>query len=90
MTTIFRMIECAKIYPYFNEDAEINWKDKNLNKEMAQNMAKFMDRCSELEVHKIDWYKVHSIQFKRQRGTSLPMIDCSKHQIIKETYVSLK
>ena len=78
------MIEFAKIYPYFNEDSEINWKENNQNLEMAQNMIKIIDRSSEIFVHRIDQYKVHDLRFKTQTGTSLPLIDCSQHSTWKE------
>ena len=78
------MIKNATIYPYFNEDAEMMWKDQNLNIEMAQAMAKIINRSSEFLVHNIDQFKVHDLQFKEQTGTLLPLIDCSQHSTMKE------
>ena len=80
----FRMIESATTYPYFNEDAELKWKDQNLNMEMAHAMAKIIDRSSVFLVDNINQFKVHDLRFKKQRGTSLPLIDCSQHSTNKE------
>ena len=80
----FRMVESATTYPYFNEDVEIKWKDQNLNMEIAQAMAKIIDRSSVFLVDNINQFKVHDLRFKKQTGTSLPLIDCSQHSTNKE------
>ena len=82
-----RMVELAKKYPYFNEDAEINWRQGNPNMEMAQDMAKITH--FNFQVQKVDQYRVHDINFKPQEGTSLPVVDCdcflhSLHSTAKE------
>ena len=38
---------------------------------------------NDFTVGKIDKYKVHDMRFKEQGGTSLPLVDCSKHSSAK-------
>ena len=88
LSTLFylfhRMIEAAKMYPYFNEDAERNWEEGNANEEMIQEMIK-ITHCRVLDsVLEMDQYKVHGISFKKQQGTSLPIVDCFQHSTTKD------
>ena len=71
----------TKIYPYFNEDAETNWKKGNSNMKISHDMEQVPS--NDFTVGKIDKYKVHDMRFKEQGGTSLPLVDCSKHSSAK-------
>ena len=73
----------TKIYPYFNEDAETNWKEGNSNKKMSQDMEQIAKHF-ELEAREIDKYKVQDMSFKKQVGTSLPLVDDSQLSSTKE------
>ena len=79
---LFRMVEMTKKYPYFNEDAETNWKEGNSNMEMTQSMACILSgpalKAVGLSLKKIDQYKVCDMIFKKQEGTSLPLVDFSR------------
>ena len=82
----FRMIEVAKHYPYFNDDAETKWKGNNLNQKIENDM-KNAARCTKkglLKVGKMDAYKVHDIMFVQERGSSLPTVNCPPHTAAKE------
>ena len=73
----------TKIYPYFNEDAETNWKEGNSNMKMSHNMERII-RQYKFEVSKIDEYKVQDMSFKKQVGTSLPLVDDSQLSSTKD------
>ena len=77
------MIEMAQIYPYFNEDAENNWKRGNSNMEMSQAQKRSCFK-NELRVEEIRRFKVHDMTFKKQVDTSMPLIDCPQHSTDKE------
>ena len=78
----FRMIEMVKTYPYLNENAETNWKKENSNMKMSQDMTKITHRNRYHD--KLYQYKVHDMSFIKQEGTSLPLVDCSRHSTSKE------
>ena len=72
----------TKIYPYFNEDAETNWKEGNSNMKMSHDMERIVRYfCG---VSEIDKYKVQDMSFKKQDGTSLPLIADSQLSSTKE------
>ena len=79
------MIELAQIYPYFNEDAETNWEEGNLNSKMSDDMMKLVVHKI-VPVQEIGSYKVHDMTrcFKKKIGTSLPLVECPQHTTAKE------
>ena len=72
----------TKIYPYFNEDAETNWKEGNSNMKMSHDMERSVRYY--VVVSEIDEYKVQDMSFKKQVGTSLPLVDDSQLSSTKE------
>ena len=84
------MTELTKRYPYFNEDAETNWSEGNLNQEMSNKMKDLITICQsngqKLKVNKIDEFKVHDLKktcmiwYGRD---ALPYVDCSRHSSAK-------
>ena len=77
------VIGLTKIYPYFNEDAETNWKESNSNMEMARDMKNIITKSNYIRVREIDHFKVHEMSFKEQEGTSLPLVSNREHSSAK-------
>ena len=77
----------AKLFPFFNDDAETRWKSNNLNETVTNKMKK-ETRQGSIIVQKMDSFKVHNmfdvkmvhkIQFNQDDGILLPNIQCTQH-----------
>lgn len=70
------MIGVATRFPYFNEDAETNWKEYNQNTGMSLGMKNIIKK--NFQINKIDQYKVHDKIFMEQNGSSFPLVAFSQ------------
>ena len=66
---LFRVIEMATRFPYFNEESETNWKEDNLNKEMEINMKEATGTGFGIPVEKMAPFKVHDMFEKKDDGS---------------------
>ena len=64
------MIELAHRYPYYNEDAETNWRVSNPNKSISDDMKR-VTGGTDMKVDKIDQFKVHDMVKTIEDGSML-------------------